>query len=326
MKVTKTDVKEISGKLFKKYHIHILDCLCYIINLCFSSGIFPNCLKCATIIPIFKKGISSDMSNYRPIALLPFISKIMERCIFDRLSHYASVYNILAPTQFGFRKGLSTRDAIELITEKIYDAFNMRDGAFNINVYIDFQKAFDTVDHTILLTKLTMYGITGSTNALLKNYLSNRYQSVRIGNSISPPLQITKSVPQGSVLGSLLFLFAINDLPNVSNIFTSILYADDLALNLTCKSINECSQKCNIELKKIFEWSASNKLSINLAHDKSYYMIHSFRNLDLNSLNITISNNRLENLTQAKYLGVILDPHLKYKYHIEYIAKKNLNP
>ena len=270
----------------------------------------------------FKKGISSDMSNYRPIALLPFISKIMERCIFDRITHYASLYNLLSPTQFGFRKGLSTRDAIVLITEKIYDALNEGDGSFNINVYIDFQKAFDTVDHTILLNKLSMYGITGSTNALLKNYLSNRYQSVRIGSSLSPPLQITKSVPQGSVLGSLLFLFAINDLPNVSNIFTSILYADDLALSVTCKSINECNQLCNAELRKIFEWSASNKLSINFGHDKSYYMIHSFRNLDLNSFNININNNRLENSLQAKYLGVVLDPHLKYKYHIEYIAKK----
>ena len=100
----------------------------------------------------------------------------------------------------------------------------MGDGAFNINVYIDFQKAFDTVDHTILLNKLLLYGISGSAHRLIKNYLSNRYQSVRVGNSVSPPLHITKSVPQGSVLGSLLFVFAINDLPNVSNLFTSILY------------------------------------------------------------------------------------------------------
>ena len=322
MKVTKTDVNEISIKLFKKYHTYFIDCLCDLINLCFTSGIFPDCLKKATIIPIFKKGISSDMSNYRPIALLPFISKILERCIFDRISNYASLYNLLIPTQFGFRKGLSTKDAIILITEKIHDAFNMGDGAFNINVYIDFQKAFDTVDHTILLDKLLLYGITGNAHMLIKNYLSNRYQSVRIGNSLSPPLQITKSVPQGSVLGSLLFLFAINDLPNVSDIFTSILYADDLALSLSCKNINDCNQMCNGELRKIFEWSASNKLSINYGHDKSYYMIHSFRNLDLNSINITINNNCLENLPRAKYLGVVLDPHLKYKYHIEYIAEK----
>ena len=127
MKVTKTDVNEISVQLFKKYHNYFINCLCDIINLCFSVGIFPDCLKLATVIPIYKKGNSSDMSNYKPIALLPFISKILERCIFDRISHYASSCNLIAPTQFGFRKGLSTRDAITLITEKKYMILSIRE-------------------------------------------------------------------------------------------------------------------------------------------------------------------------------------------------------
>ena len=173
MKVTKTDVNEISVQIFKKYHNYLLNCLCDIINLCFSSGKFPDCLKCATVIPIHKKGTLSDMSNYRPIALLPFISKIIERCIFDRITHYASSCNLLAPTQFGFRKGRSTKDAIIFITERIYDAFNGGGGAFNIDIFIDFQKAFDTIDHNILLNKLFMYGITGTALKLIENYLSN---------------------------------------------------------------------------------------------------------------------------------------------------------
>ena len=322
LKLTKTNVNEISVNVFKKYHSYFLDCLCEIINLCFVKGVFPDCLKNATVIPIFKKGLSSDMSCYRPIALLPFISKILERCLFNRLSNYCSLHNIFAPTQFGFRKGRSTQDAILFITERIYDTFNRGDGTFNINIYIDFQKAFDTVDHHILLNKLSMYGITGPTHNLIKNYLSNRYQSVRIGNSMSPPLQITKSVPQGSVLGSFLFLIAINDLPNVSNILNSVLFADDLALNFTCNSTEECNRLCNIELKKIFEYSASNKLSINYGRNKSYYMIHTFRNLELNALNINLNDKTLENMNEAKYLGIVLDPELKFDKHIDHVAVK----
>ena len=158
----------------------------------FSNGIFPDFFKIATVIPILKKGSSSEMSNYRPIALLPFISKIFEKCLFNRLSNYASLCKFSVPTQFGFRKGRSTLDAIILITEKIYDAFNSGNGSFNINIFINFQKAFDTIDHCILMNKLSMYGVTGIYHEVLKNYLSNRHQSVRIGDQLSPPLPITK--------------------------------------------------------------------------------------------------------------------------------------
>ena len=105
LKITKTNVNEISVSIFKKFHNYFLDCICEIFNLCFVNGVFPDSLKIATVIPIFKKGMSSDMSCYRPIALLPFISKILERCLFNRLSNYCSLCNLIAPTQFGFRKG-----------------------------------------------------------------------------------------------------------------------------------------------------------------------------------------------------------------------------
>ena len=322
MKVTKTGVHEISIDLFKKYHTFFLPCLCDMINLCLLSGIFPDCLKIAVVIPIFKKGNASDVSNYRPIALLPFLSKIIERCIFDRLSIYASSCNLIGPTQFGFYKGKSTHDAIALMTENIYEAFNMGNGTFNNNIFIDFQKAFDTIDHTILLNKLLMYGITGTFHNLIKNYLSNRFQSVRVGNCLSSPLGITKGVPQGSVLGSLLFLLFITDLPNVSGIFKSILFADDLALSFTCNNANECNILCNRELNLLSEWSASNKLSINYGRTKSYYMINTYCNVEHDAFEININDVKLENVPQAKYLGVVLDPKLKFDKHIDCIAGK----
>ena len=302
LNTTETGVNEISVNFFKKYHNYFLQCLCDIINQCFSNGMFPDFLKNATVIPILKKGSSSDMTNYRPIALLPFISKIFEKCIFNRLSNYASLCNLLVPTQFGFRKNKSTQDAIILITEKIYDAFNAGNGSFNINIFIDFQKAFDTIDHSILMNKLSMYGITGIYHEVLKNYLSNRHQSVRIGDQMSPPLPITKGIPQGSILGSLLFLFYINCLPNVSNIFTSVLFADDLVLYMSSNNIPSCNQICFRELEKIFEWSASNKLSINFGRTKSYFMVHTYSNLNFNDFSISINGHDLENMFHAKYL------------------------
>ena len=233
--------------MFKKFHHNFLPILCNIINLCFVSGVFPHCFKHATVIAIFKKGDSSDMSNYRPIAILPFISKIFERCIFTRITDYAITCNLLSPNQFGFSKGKSTQDAIMLLTEEIYNIFNDDDGSFCINIFIDFQKCFDTIDHEILIKKLEMYGITGIALDILKCYLSNRTQSVKMNGVISPALPVRRGVPQGSILGPLLFLFFINDLPNISNNVVSILFADDTTLSFRGSSITETNYLCSNE-------------------------------------------------------------------------------
>ena len=123
LKNTKEHIDHISVQIFKKYHHHFLPVLCEIINLSLETGVFPNCLKHAIVIPIFKKGDQSNATNYRPIALLPFIGKIFERCIFARLSNYAIACNIISTKQFGFTKGKSTQDAIILLMEKIYECF-----------------------------------------------------------------------------------------------------------------------------------------------------------------------------------------------------------
>ena len=140
-----------------------------------------------------------------------------------RLMDFANVNNLFTPHQYGFLKGKSTQDALIHLTENIYDCLNRRDGSFCINIFVDFHKCFDTIDHAILIRKLELYGVAGPLLNLVKNYLTNRTQSVRIKESISPPLHITKGVPQGSILGPLLFLFFINNLPNISNILTPVL-------------------------------------------------------------------------------------------------------
>ena len=322
LKNTKEHTDKISVSIFKKFHHNFVHILCEIINLSFLTGIFPKCFKHATVIPIFKKGDRNDVSNYRPIALLPFVGKIFERCIFTRLTNYAAAYNILSPNQFGFTKGKSTCDAIILLTEKIYECFNAGDGSFCLNIFVDFQKCFDCIDHIILINKLRLYGITGLPLDLIEDYLCDRTQSVRVRDSLSSTRSITKGVPQGSILGPLLFLFFINDLARLSNNFTPILFADDTTLSFKCQSIEEANILCNHELNNFFIWATSNKLSVNLGRTKTYIITHSFRNLNLTDLSINLNNHMLENFDHAKFLGVMIDRKLNYTEHIDFISNK----
>ena len=236
--------------------------------------------------------------------------------------NFAICNNLFTPNQYGFLKGKSTNDALMHLTENIYDCFNGRDGSFCINIFVDFHKCFDTIDHIILIRKLELYGITGTILNIVKDYLMHRTQSVRIQNSVSPPLPITKGVPQGSVLGPLLFLFFINDLPNISDAFTPVLYADDTTLSFRCQSTADATLLCNRNLLKFYNWAVSNKLSINFDIDKTYFMIHTFRNLVLTDLHINLGNNILSKRVVSKFLGVMVDEKLKFKEHIELISKK----
>ena len=323
LKESKQDINCISVKLFKDYHHYFLKAICNMVNLSLHTGKFPNCLKHAIVIPIFKKGDPCNISNYRPIALLPFISKIFERCIFNRLLNYATTCNLLTPHQFGFTKGKSTQDAIIMLTEQIYECFNKLDGSFCLNIFIDFQKCFDTINHTILINKLRLYGIDGLSLDLIQNYLTNRTQSVRIREAISSPLSIKIGLPQGSILGPLLFLFFINDLPNISNQFTPILFADDTTLSFHCANVDNANTLCNQELKKFFTWTQANRLSINLGKNKTYYIVHTYnRNIDMNSTTISLNNTILDNVNEGLFLGVTIDKELKYISHINNICKK----
>lgn len=321
LKITKQDVNHISVEMFKKYSNCFLPIICDIFNLCFASGTFPGCFKHATVIPIFKKGDASNMTNYRPIALLPFISKIIERCIYNRLNEFAVENNILSSNQFGFRKGKSTQDAIFLLTEQIYNCFNEGGGTFCINIFIDFQKCFDTIDHDILINKLSLYGIKDIALTLLRSYLSNRTQSVRIDNNpCSSPLSINRGIPQGSILGPLLFLYFINDLPNISNVFTPILFADDTTLSFKCRNVEVASAVCTNELGKFFEWSNANKLTIN--KNKTFFINHTFYQPNQDSIKIAMNDHELERLDECMFLGLKIDKKLNFSSHIDLISEK----
>ena len=236
--------------------------------------------------------------------------------------NYGNICNLFSPNQFGFTKGRSTQDAIILITERIYECFDRGDGSFCINVFIDFKKCFDTLNHEILIGKLLLYGITGLPLQLIANYLDNRTQSVRIGSSFSSPKPLNIGVPQGSILGPLLFLFFIQDLPNISNDFVPVLFADDLTISFTCTNTTEANIICNHELNKLYKWATANKLSINFGRNKTYYIVHTHRNINPTDLALQMDNNILENLDEGMFLGLIIDKKLTYRSHIDYISTK----
>ena len=200
---TKGKHDELPIWLWKRFKLLLAIPLSVLINKAFVTGEFPSCLKCATVIPIHKSGNEADINNFRPISILPTLSKILEKSITDRIIKYSNRYSLLAPEQFGFQSGLSTVDAVSKFIEYVYDALNRRETT--ISVFIDMKKAFDTINHTILLGKLKIYGIRDVPLRLLCSYLSDRLQHVKIENSFSSNRRVTCGIPQGSCLGPLLF-------------------------------------------------------------------------------------------------------------------------
>ena len=173
-----------------------------------TQGRFPNKLKSAIVIPIFKKGDSTHAENYRPISILSNISKIFEKVMYKRIYNFLESHNIISDTQFGFRQNHSTEHALIHFVDFVTKA--LEDDQHSVGVYLDTKKAFDSVNHSLLLKKLIKYGIRGKCAELIEDYLKGRTQKVKIGNSLSTPKDITCGIPQGSVLGPLLFMY-IND-------------------------------------------------------------------------------------------------------------------
>ena len=209
------------------------------------------------------------ISNYRPISVLTTFSKISEKLVCTRLNKYISDNAILHSSQFGFRKKLSTSMALLKLTDDISRAID--DDNLTVGVFIDLAKAFDTVDHRILLNKLNHYGIRGVVNNWFSSYLSNREQYVKIGESNSSLCQIKCGVPQGSILGPILFLIYINDLNQILTVIKTIVFADDTNLFLSGRNISDIVKQLNKELIILSEWFNSNLLSLNIK--KSSYIV-----------------------------------------------------
>ena len=306
----------INNFLLKSVINQIVRPLVYILNLSLSSGQVPSNMKVAKVIPIFKKGNNLLVSNYRPISLLTSLSKVLEKIVYKRTVDFLNKHDILSNEQFGFREKHSTSHALLSVIDKI--ARSIDSSRHTVGIFLDLSKAFDTINHNILLYKLSHYGIRGRALDWFKSYLSNRDQFVHINGTSSSKQPILCGVPQGSLLGPLLFLIYINDIKNSSNILQFILFADDSNIFYSHADPVELVTKVNSELIGVIDWIRANKLSLN--SKKTNYMIFSNTISNL-PIQITFDGTPITKVTSTKFLGVTIDSKLSWNVHIDNISK-----
>lgn len=294
--------------------------LANIVNCSFVTGIVPDNIKIAKVIPIYKSGDKNKINNYRPISVLAYFSKFFEKIMYNRLMEYFIKENTISSEQFGFRRGRSTYMAILEMQDKISDSLDKNE--FAMGVFFDLSKAFDTVNHTILLNKLEHYGIRGMAQQWLSNYLQDRTQYVLYEGYQSAHKTIRCGVPQGSILGPLLFLIYINDLPRTADESNFILFADDSNVFFTDKSIEKLQRKVNKELEVISTWFKANKLSLNLAKTCFILFRGCRKPAPQESLEIRMDKKEIVQTDSTKFLGVYVDKHLGWNEHISHISKK----
>ena len=294
---------EIPMSILKSTPDNILFAGNYIFNLSLTQGKYINHFKNAKIIPVHKKGSKYDVNNYRPISLLPAMSKILEKIMYKRLYSFLSRSNFFHSQQFGFRNNHSTNHALLSMISDITKAFEER--KYTVGVFLDLTKAFDTINHRVLLHKLEYFGIRGIAHDWFSSYLKNRSMQTAIKNKLSTSKLINLGVPQGSILGPLLVLIYINDLPNCISQGKIIMLADDTNLFFSSKSYVDLNKTVNSELEKLYCWLSANKLTLNT--NKTKYITFSTPNSPPTPSNfkIILKDSEIERVKSIKFLGII---------------------
>jgi len=299
------DIFDMSCNVIKK----VIDCivcpLTYCINKCLMEGVFPDMLKLARVVPVYKKGDKMCPSSYRPISLVPIFSKIIEAIVKEQMTTYLEMFNIITNSQFGFRAKKNTIAAIEVLITKVFEAFENKGLA--LAVFCDLSKAFDCVNHKKLLRKLRNMGFKGTSLKFLESYLKNRKQIVCIGGKWSKEALVEHGVPQGSVLGPLLFILMVNDLPSFLKSLT-IQYADDTTLIEVDTDIDRLTNKSNETVLQATQWFKDNGFLLNV--NKTQKLLFSLKGC-VDSVNGSV-----------KFLGLHIDNKLSWDSHVLYVSSK----
>ncbi len=314
--------KDIFGMdviMFKELSESLVNPITKMINLSVSQGMFPCAWKSSVIVPIFKSGDPHFASNYRPISILPIVSKVAEKLMAAQITNYLNnSYFALHPMQFGFRANYSTEMANCYFTEKVKSLLDK--GVVVGAVFLDLRKAFDTLNHRILLSKLLSFNFSPHTLRWIESYLSGRTQYVSIQNYNSAPLSISTGVPQGSILGPLLFTLYINDLPSVCPNTNIQMYADDTVIYIHGSSVSQVANELTESLVHVAAWLEQCCLQLNISKTVCMFITKT-KNLSVVP-DVFVSGERLQVVSEYKYLGVLIDSKLSFKAQVKKVCNR----
>ena len=322
---------KISSILLKRLANYIVTPLTVMINQSLCTGTFPDKLKLAKVIPLYKKGDNHVFDNYRPISLLSTVSKIFEKVVFIQVYDYFCAHQLFYENQYGFRKSHSTELAALELVDRLFK--HLDDGKIPVSVFLDLSKAFDTLNHAILMDKLKYYGLNETSLNWFRSYLHDRYQYTEYNGTCSDVINLTTGVPQGSILGPLLFIIYMNDIHVATSNFKAILYADDTNLlspmcsfsssnSLNPTKLTEVTNSINDELSHVHEWLLINKLSVNVTKTKFMIFHHQQRRIDTLIPDLKLDSQPIEYVSEFNFLGLTLDEHLSWKPHVQKVANK----
>ena len=314
-------IEHLSSEIIRDSFLAIPEKIVELFNLSFRLSEIPLDWKIAKVTPLQKAGNNNNVGNLRPVSLLPLTSKLIEKIVHNRIYRHFELNHVLDDRQGGFRPNHSTCKSTAFFIDDIYKAMN--NNQILIATYIDAMKAFDTVDHEILLQKAEYYGIKGLNLEWLRSYLTERYQCTIANNIISDNKLISCGVPQGSVCGPLLFLVYINDITRILKYCKVSLYADDTVIYIADENVNTALDLLQNDLDNLSTWCTRNKLTIN--SKKTKYCVYGMRSNVKKSKTtntvLSLNNNILDRVCSYKYLGFILDDHLTFNKHITELCK-----